>query len=433
MQIDAAVRFENDLGRAALQFQMVATLVDEHLAHVDVAALSDVNLLRFAHSELVHFADRCGAFLAHVQAVVAAHRDALVLAYLLALVHAHEGVHDQADVEAVGQTDIAHARDADGVEIGDAGGFDLELLGGDVPVATDLVGLGAADGLVAVDADADLFVQTHVFGAVVTNRDVLVVIDTLLAVLVNRDGLVQIDLFGAPAMHVDLFVAVNDLCSVSVNGVELVPVDGLAAVVADPFVLVVFNLGELIFLGVQPKLLRTFLVFKAQGVGIARAVLHARTACSAQARMGLDARLRLVVRKVPRRHLHRVVDTAGDDGIVRVAVQKVDDHFLPDAGNVHRAVIASRPGLAHANPTAGVLIVLAVAVPVKLDLHAAIFVGIDFFARRTGDDCGLWTRSVRLGRSALAAVVGGLGDGGEADAVRRRAVATAATGSASAT
>ena len=56
--------------------------------------------------------------------------------------------------------------------------------------------------------------------------------------------------------------------------VGFVAVDGLPAVVADPFVFVVFDFGELVLLGVQPELFCAFLVFEAQGVGVAVGPVH---------------------------------------------------------------------------------------------------------------------------------------------------------------
>ena len=44
--------------------------------------------------------------------------------------------------------------------------------------------------------------------------------------------------------------------------------------------------------------------------------------------------LRRVGRQVPRRHLLGVVDAAGDERLVRVAFEEVDDHLLADARDV---------------------------------------------------------------------------------------------------
>lgn len=60
------------------------------------------------------------------------------------------------------------------------------------------------------------------------------------------------------------------------------------------FVFVVFDFGELVLLRVQPELLFALLVFKAQGIGVARAVLQPVATGTADARVGLDPRLRFV-------------------------------------------------------------------------------------------------------------------------------------------
>ncbi|MPN09259.1 hypothetical protein SDC9_156548 [bioreactor metagenome] len=66
----------------------------------------------------------------------------------------------------------------------------------------------------------------------------------------------------------------------------------------------------------------------------------------------------------------------------------------------------------------------------ELHLHPAVFVGVDFFARRACDHGRLRAGSVGLGGRALAAVRHALGHDGEADAVRRRAVDACALGAA---
>ena len=385
-EVDAAVALEHDLGLAADQLEVFAHGVHRDLAHGLVLGFSDLEFHR----------------LADVGGVALAHHQLLGQADFARLYEPDEGVHRQTHIAAVGQADVHHLGDAGVLHVGDA------------------------DGFLFVETDVDGLVLADVFRAVVADRDGLVVIDAFLAVLVNRDGLVQIHFFRAPAVHVDFFVAIDDLGAVAVNGVELVPVDDLAAVIAHPFVFVVFDFGELVLLRVQPELLFALLVFKAQGIGVARAVLQAVATGTTDARVGLDPRLRFVAGQVPWRHLHRVVDTSGDDGVVRVAVQEIYDDFLPDPGDVHRAVVAARPGLAHADPAAGVFVFFAVAVPVELDLHAAIFVGVDFLARRAGDHRRLRAGGVRLGGHALAAVGRGFGDYREADSITRRAVQAAA-------
>ena len=89
------------------------------------------------------------------------------------------------------------------------------------------------------------------------------------------------------------------------------------------------------------------------------------------------------------RHLLGVVDAADDDGLVGIAFEEVDDHFLADARDGDRSPALAGPGLRDADPAGAVLVLLAFAVPVELDLHAAVLVGVDLFAAGSDDDRGL--------------------------------------------
>ncbi len=95
----------------------------------------------------------------------------------------------------------------------------------------------------------------------------------------------------------------------------------------------------------------------------------------------LDPAVRDVGRHRVGRHVRGVVDAAGDDRLVRIPFQEVDDHLLPDARVEHDPPLLARPSLRHTHPAGAVLVVLAVAVPVKLDLHAAVLVGVDLVTR----------------------------------------------------
>ncbi len=102
----------------------------------------------------------------------------------------------------------------------------------------------------------------------------------------------------------------------------------------------------------------------------------------------------------PWRHLVCVVDAAGDDGVVGVAVQKVHDDFLPDAGCEDAAVARTSPGVGYADPAAGVFVHGTDAVPVELHLHAAILVGPYFLAGWPNDYRRLRAKAAGLGRDA---------------------------------
>ncbi len=138
-------------------------------------------------------------------------------------------------------------------------------------------------------------------------------------------------------------------------------------------------------------LLRAFLVLEPElvGVGSAAALAGARE----------NARLRHVRRQRVGRHLLGVVDPAGDDRLVRIAFEKIDDHFLADARDGDHAPVLARPGLRHPHPAGAVLVLLAVAVPVELDFHPAVLVGVDFVARRADDHGGLRTLDEGLWRN----------------------------------
>ena len=101
-----------------------------------------------------------------------------------------------------------------------------------------------------------------------------------------------------------------------------------------------------------------------------------------------------------------VVDAAGDDRVVGVAVDVLDDDLHADARDHHAAPAIAGPGLAHAAAhRLGV-----VEVPVEADQHAAVVVAVDVrpAARAVGDHRGRLgpahrrARRAPLGRAGLA-------------------------------
>ena len=104
-------------------------------------------------------------------------------------------------------------------------------------------------------------------------------------------------------------------------------------------------------------------------------------------------------RQVVGRLVDPVVDAAGDQRLVRVALQEVDHHFHADPRDEHRAVAVAGPGLGHAHPARAVVVVLALAVPVELDLDPAMLVDVQLLAGGAGDQCGLRPAHQSLGRA----------------------------------
>src|SRR5262249_30134348 len=80
-----------------------------------------------------------------------------------------------------------------------------------------------------------------------------------------------------------------------------------------------------------------------------------------------------------------VVDAAGDDRLVRIALEEVDDHLLPHTRRRDTAPALPCPWLRDADTARAVLVVRPEAIPVELHLDAAELVGVDLIAGRPDD------------------------------------------------
>src|SRR5690606_24474755 len=171
------------------------------------------------------------------------------------------------------------------------------------------------------------------------------------------------------------FFAVHGVVAVAFGVAEAVVLYRQVAVVLDDFGAVVFREQVQVFLGVDVDLLFTGFVFKPQFVAAFTFV-----------GFGFQGGSCLVLRQRVRRCVGGVVGAAGDDGLVRVAVQEGDDDFVADSRQGHETILAAGPALADAQPGAAVCVVFRVAVPGEPDFHAAVLVAVDLFAFRAGDD-----------------------------------------------
>src|SRR5690606_35231509 len=140
--------------------------------------------------------------------------------------------------------------------------------------------------------------------------------------------------------------------------------------VADADTLVVLDVLIPVALGVDEDLLLASLALDAQSD-------EAVTAGAAQA---LEQAARLVCRQLVGHRVGAVVQTAGDQWLVRVAFEEADQYFHADARDGDAAPVVAGPAAGHPQPAAGVGVGLAFAVPVELDLDPALFVTVDFFA-----------------------------------------------------
>ena len=103
---------------------------------------------------------------------------------------------------------------------------------------------------------------------------------------------------------------------------------------------------------------------------------------------GPDGAPGLVGGQLVGRQIFAVVDPAGNDGPIWIAVQEVDDYLLPHPGDMHGAPFAAGPVLGHPDPAGHIAIAFYVVAPVpeKLDLDPAVFVGMDLLGPGAGDD-----------------------------------------------
>ena len=124
-------------------------------------------------------------------------------------------------------------------------------------------------------------------------------------------------------------------------------VHGAVAVAQDVFLPVVFDMQVHILFRMDENFLFSRLVFDAQFIKSARALPAGRGHAS-------EHRAGLVGRKFIGRRIVRIMDPPGDDGAIRVALQKADYHLLPDAGNGYASVSGPGPALRYAQPATGI-------------------------------------------------------------------------------
>src|SRR5690606_5040246 len=122
------------------------------------------------------------------------------------------------------------------------------------------------------------------------------------------------------------------------------------------------------------------------------------------------------------RLLFQVVQAAGDQRLLGVAVQEADQHLHAHPGDGQRAVLAAGPAGSHAQPGAAGLF-RGFALPVELHLDAAVFVAVDLLRRRALVRCRADDFRALAAEQARARMQGGqakglvAGDGAEAVAI----------------
>lgn len=226
-----------------------------------------------------------------------------------------------------------------------------------------------------------VLVITHIFFAIIGHVQCLVIADAYALVMSHRHGLVMPS--GILLTHGD----------------RLSQTYGDFLVVTDGFRVVHFHIS-----GAVVQHFRIHVLLRMDiDLFLARRILKAQLVKStAFVGFRADSHLRFGARQTARRTIVLVVGASHDDGLVRVAVEEVDYHFLAHARDGEVAKPGPGPCLRHPYPAGAVFVSRTIAVPVKTYPHTTMLIAEDFLARRAGNN------------GALRAVNGRFGQGGGA-------------------
>ncbi|VTS53684.1 Uncharacterised protein [Streptococcus dysgalactiae subsp. equisimilis] len=114
--------------------------------------------------------------------------------------------------------------------------------------------------------------------------------------------------------------------------------------------------------------------------------------------LALDGAEDLVVRQRVGRPIGRPVGAPGDDRLVAVSVQVVDDHLLADSRDRHVPPVGARPVLRDADPAGAEFVRTALAIPGEPHLHSSPLVAMDLFPCRADHRGDLRTVDARPGQ-----------------------------------
>src|SRR5690606_2274884 len=140
------------------------------------------------------------------------------------------------------------------------------------------------------------------------------------------------------------------------------------AFVADANRLIVLDVLLPVTLGMDEDLFFILFVFDAQFV-------EAFTAGAAEF---LEDAAGLVARQVIGDLMFLVIQAVGDHWQIWIAFEEGDQHFHTNAWNRDTAIAVAGPAACDAYPAAGLVVGLAVAVPVELNLDTAVLIAMDF-------------------------------------------------------
>src|SRR5690606_4379412 len=167
---------------------------------------------------------------------------------------------------------------------------------------------------------------------------------------------------------------------------------GLLPVIIDSFRMIVLGFLVTIFLRENINFLASGFILKPNGVGSVIVTVGAGSR--------IDPHLRGILGQFPRRHVRGVIHPTGNNRIIRVAIDKIHDHFIANPWHLHRPEAATGPGAGNPYPARAVLVFIVVAVPMKAYLDLAIAIGPDLLTFGAHHHRRLRPQRARLARRA---------------------------------
>lgn len=189
------------------------------------------------------------------------------------------------------------------------------------------------------------------------------------------------------AAHVHVRASEDDLheragyaiVTISLDAEHVLPGDVEHLVVADRLGVIVLDRLHEVALRTHADLLGAGAILESELVVAATARCRLRANAAPRARLG----------QLVRRDVRSIEQRADDDRAIDIAAEEAHEHLHPDARDELKTPARARPRLRNAQPARALVVVLAVEIPMELDLDTAMLVGVDVFSGRADDRGGL--------------------------------------------
>ena len=216
-------------------------------------------------------------------------------------------------------------------------------------------------------------------------------------------------------LQFDLAVGVDRALFLGPELAVAIALDRVVALMADADLLVVLDVLVPVALGVDEDLFLALAVLDAQFVETAAAGVA----------VGLENAAGLVLRQLVGHPVFAVVEAAGDQRLIRIALQETHQDFHAHPRDGDAAIALARPVGGDAQPATGVVVGLAEAIPEELHLDPAVLVAVDGLAGGAGHDRCLTAQHAWLGMLQRGAEMRAPGSGDETVAIALAEIAPA--------